>query len=398
MTGSIDEHVASLDADQLPSYIYDLAALRRHVGAIRSRIPADVELFYAAKANPDAVLLRTLAPLVDGFEASSAGELDHIMASAPGARVAVGGPGKSPADLRAAIRHGVDRVHVESVTELRRLSQAAAESGRRIDILLRANLVDVPPAIDDAPLAMAGRATPFGMDDRDISDCLRLLSGDTHLRLAGLHAHVASGLHADAHLAVCASILRYAEQIERAHDVQLQEVNLGGGMAVSYDPSGQQFDWDHWTAGIEALRLRGHQHRTLRIEPGRALTAWCGSYVTEILDIKRSHGEEVVIVAGGTHHLRTPAARGHDQPAHLVPVAASSAPRVTHEHAQLVGQLCTPKDVLSRRAPLHGAGLGDRVVLSLAGAYAWNISHHDFLMHPAPTVHYLDDDVRASHP
>jgi diaminopimelate decarboxylase len=25
----------------------------------------------------------------------------------------------------------------------------------------------------------------------------------------------------------------------------------------------------------------------------------------------------------------------------------------------------------------------------MAGAYAWNISHHDFLMHPKPDVHYV---------
>lgn len=25
----------------------------------------------------------------------------------------------------------------------------------------------------------------------------------------------------------------------------------------------------------------------------------------------------------------------------------------------------------------------------MAGAYAWNISHHDFLMHPKPGFHYV---------
>jgi diaminopimelate decarboxylase len=29
------------------------------------------------------------------------------------------------------------------------------------------------------------------------------------------------------------------------------------------------------------------------------------------------------------------------------------------------------------------------VAFGLAGAYAWNISHHDFLMHPSPAFHYL---------
>jgi diaminopimelate decarboxylase len=33
--------------------------------------------------------------------------------------------------------------------------------------------------------------------------------------------------------------------------------------------------------------------------------------------------------------------------------------------------------------------VGDLVAFALAGAYAWNISHHGFLMHPPPAFHYL---------
>ena len=55
----------------------------------------------------------------------------------------------------------------------------------------------------------------------------------------------------------------------------------------------------------------------------------------------------------------------------------------------LAGQLCTPKDVLARAGPGARLRAGDRVVFAMAGAYAWNISHHDFLMHPRPGFHYL---------
>jgi diaminopimelate decarboxylase len=55
----------------------------------------------------------------------------------------------------------------------------------------------------------------------------------------------------------------------------------------------------------------------------------------------------------------------------------------------LAGQLCTPKDLLARHARVARLRAGDRVVFAMAGAYAWNISHHDFLMHPRPGFHYL---------
>ena len=40
----------------------------------------------------------------------------------------------------------------------------------------------------------------------------------------------------------------------------------------------------------------------------------------------------------------------------------------------IVGQLCTPKDVLAREVKVPVLRAGDLVAFGLAGAYAWNIS------------------------
>jgi diaminopimelate decarboxylase len=50
----------------------------------------------------------------------------------------------------------------------------------------------------------------------------------------------------------------------------------------------------------------------------------------------------------------------------------------------VVGQPCTPKDVLARCADTGPIAVGDRVAFAMAGAYAWNISHRDFLLHKPP--------------
>ena len=77
------------------------------------------------------------------------------------------------------------------------------------------------------------------------------------------------------------------------------------------------FDWPGYGRGLAGLARPGE---TLRIEPGRAVTAYCGWYLTRVLDVKHSHGEAFAVVAGGTHHLRTPAAKGHDQPFAVIAV------------------------------------------------------------------------------
>lgn len=56
----------------------------------------------------------------------------------------------------------------------------------------------------------------------------------------------------------------------------------------------------------------------------------------------------------------------------------------------LVGQLCTPKDVLARHQPVAQLAIGDLLVFTLAGAYAWNISHQNFLMHEPPLKVFIE--------
>src|SRR5690606_23903270 len=117
--------------DPLCAYLYDLPALEQRVRAMRAVLPAGCELFYAAKANPEVPILRTLAPLVDGFEAASGGELAWLHEHCPGQPLIFGGPGKLDSELDAALDCRIDAFHVESVHELRRLARLAAVRGLR---------------------------------------------------------------------------------------------------------------------------------------------------------------------------------------------------------------------------------------------------------------------------
>ncbi|SEH03558.1 diaminopimelate decarboxylase [Nonomuraea solani] len=344
---------AALSLAEAPAYLYDLPALDGHVASVRRALGA-TELYYAVKANPDAELLRVLARHVDGFEVSSAGEHAHVTALFPGLPVALGGPGKTDAELR--LPH--HRLHVESPNELRRLLGTGLEA----DVLLRLN---PGLAVEGAALTMSG---PFGMDEDGVAECLPLF-GD-RVRLRGLHTHLASGLEAPELLNLARTLL----------DNSYEEVNLGGGMAVSYT-SETRFDWAAYGAGLAELGAG----RRLRIEPGRALTVYCGSYVTKVVDVKRVRGQAFAILLGGTHHLRTPVTKGHDQPFTLLPTG--KGPEVDGP-VTFVGQLCTPKDVFAKDIETS-VKVGDTVVFEMAGAYAWNISHHDFLMHPKPAFRYL---------
>jgi diaminopimelate decarboxylase len=371
-------------SDELPAYVYDLPGLRRHASKIHNcLVEAGVELFYATKANPDPKLLTALEPYVAGFEVASGGELAHVRAVLPDVRIAFGGPGKTDEELASALKLDVERIHVESPHELARLIRLSA--GAPADILLRANL-DL--TLDGAALTMSG---PFGMDDVGLRAAAKMLRDAPWIRPHGIHAHLASGLTAPAMLQLADQILSWALPWLRTNLPQIErpEVNLGGGMAVDYASPESHFDWATYAPGL-AQQTGSAQ---LRIEPGRAITVYHGSYVTDVLDVKWNHGHAYAVLRGGTHHLRTPATKGHNQPFTIIHrnSDATNVTAITSRTATLVGQLCTPKDVFASDVPIEDLRIGDLVVFEMTGAYAWNISHHDFLLHPKPRFAYLDD-------
>ncbi len=171
-------------------------------------------------------------------------------------------------------------------------------------------------------------------------------------------------------------------------------MNAGGGFGVDYLAPESSFDWAGFCAGLPALLREHGQALHLRLEPGRYVSASCGWYLMDVLDLKRSHGAWFAIARGGTHHFRTPAAQGHDHPFRVL--RGRHAPVLRDTPVTLVGQLCTPKDVLARNQPVAALAPGDCLAFPLAGAYAWNISHQQFLMHPPPQMVFLPVAAQAA--
>ncbi|WP_426701705.1 type III PLP-dependent enzyme [Rhodanobacter sp. Col0626] len=384
----IDRAIAALcrDSDEpVCAYLYDLQALRNHAAQMRQCLPEGCELFYAAKANAEGPLLQTLAPWFDGFEAASGGELQWLHRQQPGRPLLFGGPGKLDSELALAASLPECAIHVESLGELARLSRIAGRAGRQTPVFLRMNIA--LEGIGTTRLMMGNAPSPFGMDEQDLPQAIAQLRQSPSLRLQGFHFHLMSHQHdVELQLTLVRAYLERVLSWRSTYQLDITVLNAGGGFGVNYADPAASFDWPRFCAGLRQLR---HDDIRLRFEPGRYVSASCGYYVMEVLDIKRSHGAYFAIARGGTHHFRTPAAQGHDHPFFVR--RGQKRPLIEGQRVTLVGQLCTPKDVLARAQPIAALAPGDHLVFPLAGAYAWNISHQQFLMHPPPRMIFLPE-------
>lgn len=366
-------------------YAYDLDQLRRHVSHVVDTLPGRFRMFYAMKANSAGPLLEALAPLVAGFEVASGGEVVKARAASPSSTIVFGGPVKTDAEIEEALAHGVERLHVESVLELHRISRVAARHGAVADVLLRVNLVGPFPT---ATVAMAGRPTQFGIDERELPTAVATAMSVPGVRLVGFHLHsVSNVLSADDHLRMLELYRDRVTDWERDFGLECEAVDVGGGIGVDYADLDEQFDWERFTTGLQRLEQTFPPHwRHVDFECGRYLVAGCGRYAVEVMDVKRNHDVCYALVRGGTHHFRLPVSWQHDHPFTILPVESWPTdlprPELHDEAVTLVGELCTPKDVLARDVPIGRLRVGDVVVFEYAGAYGWEISHHDFLSHP----------------
>src|SRR3954466_5972791 len=122
-----------------PCYVYSSAAItaayREFADALRGR---DALVCYSVKANSTVAVLALLAKLGAGFDIVSGGELARVIAAGGEAsKMLFFGVGKTPAEIKLALKRGIGCLNVESPAELERIAGIAARLGRRAPIALR---------------------------------------------------------------------------------------------------------------------------------------------------------------------------------------------------------------------------------------------------------------------
>ncbi|WP_334656206.1 pyridoxal-dependent decarboxylase, exosortase A system-associated [Sphingomonas panaciterrae] len=361
-----------------PLFVYDPAIVADRVRAFRAAFPA-VDLHYAIKANPHPALLQAMAPLVDGLDVASAGELDKALRVKPAGAISFAGPGKRDAELEAAITAGAT-LNVESEGEAARALAIGGRLGTAPRLAVRVN---PDMELKGSGMKMGGRPSPFGVDAERAAALVRaIVAGGGDWR--GFHIFAGSqALDSQALIETQAATLALAERLsdEAGHMPPL--VNLGGGFGIPHFAGDTPIDLAAIGAALGDALSRTRLRSTFAIELGRWLVGESGVYLTRVIDRKESRGETFLVVDGGLHHQLAASGNFGTVVRRNYPVA------VTHrmaeagdEEVSVVGCLCTPLDRLADKVALPRADVGDTIAIFIAGAYGATASPGLFLGHP----------------
>ncbi len=370
------------DAGRTPLFVYSRAHLDARVAQLRAALPQRVGINYAVKANPHLAVIGHMAPLVDGFDIASSGELGLCVAvGIDPARISFAGPGKRDDELEAAIAAGVT-LNCESAGEGRRALAIGQRLGKAPRIAIRVN-----PSFElkGSGMKMGGGAKPFGVDADAVPALAReLIAGGAEWR--GLHIFTGSqALSADAIIEAQGNVLELAANLTEAIGYGCPKLNMGGGFGIPYFPGDEPLDLARVGAAlgerVERLpaALAGSE---LCLELGRYLVGEAGVYLTRIIDRKQSHGVVYLVTDGGLHHQLAASGNFGTVVRRNYPSAIATRYGVEGtEEVNIVGCLCTPLDRLADNALMPRAEVGDLVAVFCAGAYGASASPAAFLGH-----------------
>ncbi|MEX2541924.1 MAG: diaminopimelate decarboxylase [Trueperaceae bacterium] len=354
-----------------PTYVYDLAAIRRQVRRLQGEF-ADAALLYAVKANPNGEVLRELARLGVGAESITLGELERVLlAGIPALRALVGGPGQDARLIDRAAELGVAQVSLDSRSQWELWRDRRHETNRF--------LVRINPQLDPGThrhLATGAAASKFGMPESEALDLAAELARDGVL--AGFHFHVGSQISS---LSVYERLAEIVGRVFTARP-EADTLDLGGGFAVPDFPLAE--------FAVIARDLAARSGARLLLEPGRFLVAEAEVLLTKVSHLKPGLVRHVIADAGMADLLR-PALYGAQHPVRRLGDPHGG------ESADLDGPLCENADRLAQGVPLPGdLKRGDVLVVEQAGAYGMAMaSNYASSLRPAE-VAVDGDEVRLT--
>ncbi|MBN1793888.1 MAG: diaminopimelate decarboxylase [Candidatus Omnitrophica bacterium] len=361
-----------VEACGTPAYIYSHSTILSHFKKIEAAFkPVNPLICFSMKANSSLAVCRLLAKAGSGFDIVSGGELYRALkVKVSPKKIVYASVGKTPEEIKEAIRAGILCFNVESIPELETIEAVARKVKKRARIALRLN-----PDVDAHThrfITTGTKENKFGMGPEDVFQTF-LHAGDyPHLDFVGIHLHIGSQiLETGPYVQAIECALQVVERIKAAKIPRLtvEYLNIGGGFGIIYKDEEAQTADDFARAVIPLLASSGLK---IILEPGRFIVGNAGIMVTRVLYVKKAATKTFVIVDAGMNDLIRPALYGayHE----ILPLKQRSASSTAMDAvmvADIVGPVCESGDFLAKDRRLPRVEAGEYLAVMGAGAYGF---------------------------
>lgn len=348
-----------------PFHLYDEQGIRDATRKLYAAFAwaAQFTNFFAVKATPNPAIMAILAEESCGMDCSSLAELvlsERI--GVRGQRIMFSSNNTPAEEFRLAMEQGA----LINLDDPGHLAFLLRHVGLPHSLSLRYN---PGPLREGNPIIGRPQEAKFGMTAAQMIDCYATAQ-ELGIRHFGMHTMLASNeLDPDYFIATARMLFELALQVWSATGIQIEFVNLGGGIGIPYLPDQRPVDLGYVSAGVREAYEQLIQPSLLHplkifMECGRLLTGPHGMLITRVRHIKETYKHFVGVDAtmadlmrpgiyGAYHHISVPGKQGQ---------AVSQLYDVT-------GSLCENNDKFAIDRQLPVLAPGDLLVIHDTGAH-----------------------------
>lgn len=296
-----------------PLFVFSESRIKHNIARLQkaeSVIDCTLKVCYAAKANSNMAILRTVKDANCDLEVNSGGELwKALKVGFKGAQIIFNGTSKEVWEIENAINAEVYAIQVDSLFELSLIEETAQRLNKTANVSLR--LVPEIETNTHSGLQTALLTSKFGMMPDEALSAFHTYKDSKFLNLCGVHLHIGSqNPAADPYSEALRKLFENLEKIYKETGLKLAHLNLGGGFPVNYlrdnshevdFPQAQRemFSADFepsdainnaWQTVKEAAKSSNAENLlenlTLLIEPGRSVISDAGICLTTVRNRK----------------------------------------------------------------------------------------------------------------
>ena len=368
---------------QTPLYVFDEELIRskcrEYIKSFKVKENGN-KVAYAGKAFLTKYMCKLVCEEGLCLDVVSGGELyTAYKAGMPMENILFHGNNKTVDEVKLGIELGVGRFVVDNFYELDLIEKFCLENNKTQKIYFR-----VTPGIDahTHKYIRTGQIDSkfgFALINGDFYKAVEKVKQYKNIELVGIHAHIGSQIfEIKPFLDEVEIMLKLLKEVnENNDDINLTEVDLGGGIGVYYTEEDKPKTISEFCEAIinkadEVCEELNIKRPTLLIEPGRSLVANAGSTIYTVGSIKEiKNVRTYVSVDGGMTDNIRPSLYQADYECGIV----NKINKTGHNHkVTIAGKCCESGDILISDTEIGDINSGDILITTTTGAYGYSMA------------------------
>ena len=242
-----------------------------------------------------------------GLDVVSGGELyTAIKAGFPMEKVYFHGNNKTIDEIEMGIDNNIGRFVVDNETELNNIEKIATVKGKKVKILFR-----IKPGIDanTHEAVMTGQIDSkfgVGIENGEAYDIIAKAAKMENIEVVGIHCHIGSQIFGlEPFMKTAEVMINFIADIRDKLNIQLNELNLGGGFGIRYTEKDAHLEYDKFVESVSKVvkkvaNEKGIKELFILIEPGRSIVGSAGITLYVVGNVKNIEGiRKYISVDGG---------------------------------------------------------------------------------------------------